>query len=170
MTPTRRLLPCLLAVASLAGVAQAQSRRAPTVDDMLDLARLSPPRMSPDGRRVLYERTDIRKWSDNKRVGSIWMLDTASKETWRFLTHEKDSAPAWSPDGSLVAFLSTRDQKDDDKDADGAQLWIIRADGGEPRKLSTAQGWHRAVRLEPGRGADLLPRPRPAVGRRKGRA
>lgn len=41
---------------------------------------------------------------------------------------EGDHSPAWSPDGSRVAFLNYRDGRD--------QLFVMRADGSDVRKLS----------------------------------
>src|SRR5262245_26565312 len=55
--------------------AQAQTRRAMTVDDVLDMVQVSAPRISPDGRRVLYTVSELGKWKDNKRVTSTWMVN-----------------------------------------------------------------------------------------------
>jgi len=52
---------CLL-IASLSLDALAQSKRAMTVDDVIDLAQVSSPRLSPDGRRVLYTVSELGKW------------------------------------------------------------------------------------------------------------
>src|SRR3954452_18888985 len=97
---------CALCIPSLA---DAQTRRPMTVDDALDLVQVSAPRISPDGRRVLYTVSELGKWKENKRVTSIWMADADGSNARRFLAHEKDRVPAWSPDGRMVAFLSTRD-------------------------------------------------------------
>ena len=44
----------------LAG-AFAQTRRAMTIDDVIDLVQVSAPRISPDGRRVLYTVSELGK-------------------------------------------------------------------------------------------------------------
>ena len=67
----------LLVSASVTWPAEAQSRRAMTVDDVLDLVQVSAPRISPDGRRVVYTLSELAKWKDNKRVTSIWIADAA---------------------------------------------------------------------------------------------
>ena len=95
-----------LVLASLSST-RAQSRRAMTIDDLLNLVQVSAPRISPDGRRVIYTMSELGKWKDNKRVTSIWIADADGSSARRFLGHEKDRNPAWSPDGKSVAFLST---------------------------------------------------------------
>ena len=101
---------CLLALASLLFAWSvtsmlAQSKRAMTVDDVIDLVQVSQPRISPDGRRVLYTVSELGKWKDNKRVTSIWIVDADGSNARRFLGNEKDRSAAWSPDGRTVAFL-----------------------------------------------------------------
>jgi dipeptidyl aminopeptidase/acylaminoacyl peptidase len=122
-----------------APVLSAQPRRAMTVDDVIDMAQLSAPRISPDGRRVIYTVSELGKWKDNKRVISIWIADADGSNARRFLANEKDRAAAWSPDGRFVAFLSTRDASGAPKEGDAdaaAQIWVIPVDGGEASKLT----------------------------------
>jgi dipeptidyl aminopeptidase/acylaminoacyl peptidase len=127
--------------------AVAQTRRPMTIDDVLNLAQVSAPRISPDGRRVLYTLSELGKWKDNKRVTSIWIADADGSTARRFLGHEKDRNPAWAPDGKSVAFLSTRDASggaesgSSDSGADAAaQLYLIPVDGGEATKLTDHKG------------------------------
>ena len=47
-----------------------------------------------------------------------------------------DSDPAWAPDSKTIAFFSTTGEKDDQ-----CQLWTADADGSNPRKLTTLQGY-----------------------------
>jgi len=117
----------------------AQTRRAMTLDDVLDLVQVSAPRISPDGSRVLFTRSEIKEWKDNKRVATIWIANTDGSNQYQFLGSDKDETPQWSPDGRLVAFLSRRDKPESDRDA-FAQLWVIRATGGEATKLTDHEG------------------------------
>lgn len=49
-----------------------------------------------------------------------------------------DADPAWSPDGSLIAFTSARH---DDRDYDNAvDVWVVSPDGGEPRRVTDTAG------------------------------
>jgi dipeptidyl aminopeptidase/acylaminoacyl peptidase len=132
--------PVLVLLATIAVPLAQSPRRAMTVDDVIDLVQVSAPRISPDGRRVLYTVSELGKWKDNKRITSIWIADADGAQSRRFLANEKDRAPAWSPDGRSVAFLSTRDAAAGAKDGEAAdaaaQIWIIPVDGGEASKLT----------------------------------
>jgi dipeptidyl aminopeptidase/acylaminoacyl peptidase len=117
----------------------AQTRRAMTLDDAIDLVQLSNPRISPDGSRVLFTRSEIKQWKDNKRVATIWIANADGSNQYQFLSSDKDKAPQWSPDGRRVAFLSTRDTTEKDEE-DLPQVWVIPAGGGEAEKLTDHKG------------------------------
>lgn len=65
-------------------------------------------------------------------------------------------SPAWSPDGARIAFLSNR--------AEGWDLYVVNADGGEPRRLTSGAtaddpAWHpdgRAIAVERRGGIELV--------------
>lgn len=124
-------------------VREAAATRSPTVDDILDLVGVSDARISPDGGTILYTRRELN-WDDNRYDETVWAIEVGTDEHYRFLGRRSDEGVEWSPDGSWVAFRSSRpgDDEDDggggqDGDGDGpAQLWIIRADGGEAVQLT----------------------------------
>jgi dipeptidyl aminopeptidase/acylaminoacyl peptidase len=134
-----------LLLAPHSGVALAQAKRPMTVDDVIDLVQVSAPRISPDGRRVLYTVSELGKWKDNKRVTSIWIADADGSNARRFLAHEKDRSAAWAPDSRSIAFLSSRDAAAGARDGEGggndaAQVYVIPVDGGEASKLTDHKG------------------------------
>ena len=131
-----------------ASFAQAQTRRAMTLDDVLDFVQVSNPRISPDGSRVLFTRAEIKEWKDNKRVSTVWIAGADGSNQYQFLGSDNDRNPQWSPDGTQVAFLSTRDKSESDKDA-GPQIWIIRAAGGEATKLTDHKGTIKSFEWAP---------------------
>lgn len=110
---------------SLTGFTQ---QKAITVDDVLDIVGASNPEISPDGKWIVYSRSDL-KWKDNKRESSLWMVSTDGAENFRLTSQDNDNSPAWSPDSKLVGFLRGSGEA-------GRQLWLIRAAGGEGWKLS----------------------------------
>lgn len=117
----------------------AQTKRAMTLDEVLDLVQVSAPRIAPDGSRVLFTRSEIKEWKENKRVATIWISNADGSNQYQFLSSDKDRSPQWSPDGTHVAFLSTRDKPESDKET-GPQIWIISAAGGEASKLTDHKG------------------------------
>jgi dipeptidyl aminopeptidase/acylaminoacyl peptidase len=131
----------------VATAASAQNRRAPTIDDLLNLVQVSGAEISPDGKQVIYTRSELKKWSDNKRVSSIWIANSDGTDHRQLLTSDKDRSPVWSPDGRYVAFLSTRDQAENNRDAPGAQIWLLRTSGlGEATKLSEQKTAVRSIK------------------------
>ncbi|GMV07003.1 MAG: peptidase S9 [Gemmatimonadota bacterium] len=125
-----RVLVGFAALAPLAAAAQQPM----TARDLWSLARVGSPALSPDGRTVLYTVTayDLETWRSRTQ---IWSVPVAGGEARPFITSEQgsNSAPAWSPDGRQIVFVSTRG-------GDGPQLWIIPVDGGEARQLTREEG------------------------------
>jgi dipeptidyl aminopeptidase/acylaminoacyl peptidase len=106
-------------------------------EDVYDLANAGDPRISPDGSRVAYVVTTIDRDASEYR-SAIWVapLD-GSAEPVQFTTGAKrDTSPRWSPDGRWLAFTSNRSTGDGDDKKTPAHLYVMPANGGEPRKLT----------------------------------
>ncbi len=66
--------------------------------------------ISPDGKRVAFERADPQNFSNR----NIWIYDIARGVTTRFTFDSGwDANPVWSPDGSRIAFGGLRTGKFD---------------------------------------------------------
>jgi Tol biopolymer transport system component len=60
--------------------------------------------ISPDGKRVAFERAD-----PDTQNRDIWLLELASGKTTRFTSDPAwEAFPTWSPDGSRIIFTSNR--------------------------------------------------------------
>jgi dipeptidyl aminopeptidase/acylaminoacyl peptidase len=66
----------------------------------------------------------------------IGVFDIATK-TAKMITNGNtdDASPSWSPDGKYIAFLSKRGHADPDRTSN-EDLWIVDAQGSEPRQLT----------------------------------
>ena len=111
-----------------------------TFEDILQMTRVSDAAISPDGASVLYV---TRQWAspagapDKKEQRSqIWKVSAAGGAA-RPLTFDEQgaTAPAWSPDGRYISFISARGPGADAR----PQVWVMRADGGEAEKLTSAK-------------------------------
>ena len=110
-------------------------RRKPLDSEALwQLERVGSVSLSPDGNTAVCAVTAY-SMDDNKGRTSLWLLPTGSCSPRRLTTAgEKDGQPAWSPDGSRIAFLSRREQEGS-KDSQ-RQLYVISAAGGEAERKS----------------------------------
>ncbi len=109
----------------------AQTRRAITVDDLLALHRVSDPQISPDGARVVYTVATPDRQA-NRLVRNLWIVPIAGGTPRQLTFTGRDGNARWSPDGSRLAFLSSRDS--------GQQIYLLNLTGGEPTKLTTLDG------------------------------
>ena len=112
----------------LAAAAQA-GKRPITAQDLWAVKRVGAPALSPDGKRAVVS---VQEWSieKNKPNAALWLVDVASGETRRLTAGTgSDGAPAWSPDGSRLAFVSKRGEDE------AAALYVIPLAGGEAEKL-----------------------------------
>ncbi len=89
------------------------------------------PRVSPDGKRVVYTISDAVMTADKSEfVTQIWMATTDGKENYQITFGDKSSTnPKWSPDGSSIAFTSNR--KDNKNN-----LYVLRISGGEAEQIT----------------------------------
>jgi dipeptidyl aminopeptidase/acylaminoacyl peptidase len=124
-----------------------------------DLLRFAIPTdlaLAPDCTRLAYAVTTQDADKDERR-SAIWLLDLAQPDApARQLTRgtHRDRSPQWSPDGAWLAFVSDR--------ADGAQIWLLPADGGEPVRLTRMRHGASQPRWSPdGRALLFLAEVRP---------
>jgi dipeptidyl aminopeptidase/acylaminoacyl peptidase len=98
------------------------------LDDVLRLRFVAAADLSPDGRRVVYAVTGTDVEAEKDRV-ALHLLDVETGACRQLTAGTgSDGSPAWSPDGSLIAFVSDR--------AGATQLFVIPPDGGEARQLT----------------------------------
>ena len=123
-----------------------------TLADLAKIVRLSDPQISPDGAKIaiLVSTPDLKT---DKPKTELDLVDSASGAR-RVLSKEREdiSNLRWSPDGTALAFLAkapksakeddSGEQGDDSSDEEGggeAQIYLMRMDGGDAQKLTSAK-------------------------------
>ena len=129
------VLVAVVASFSCAGEGQTAAK-APTIDQSLEMYSVGSPKISPDGKRVVYEQTRTN-WEANAFETDLWIADVATGERHQLTTTGHSCNPAeWSPDGKWIAFVSDRPGALPKSPEGKRQLWIMPADGGEAQQLT----------------------------------
>jgi dipeptidyl aminopeptidase/acylaminoacyl peptidase len=144
MTTRTRFAFGILFFAATSLSAQQPSLRGITSDDYYAYHFAADPRISPDGRRVVYAVSRVDR-ARNRRVPSIWITTTDGSGTPRELIGEawNPGAPRWSPDGRTISFSSNRALTESsvttgrqESAPARSQLWTVPSEGGTPRRLT----------------------------------
>ncbi|UCF06491.1 MAG: S9 family peptidase [bacterium] len=127
------VIALMAAVCIVAGAAvQAAGKKPWTPDELAKLKRVADPQLSPDGRWIAYVVTVI-DFEEDRGNSDIWLIPSEGGKPRRMTTSEKsDNHPRWSPDGTKLALLSSRDGEQ--------QIYLLPVDGGEAKKLTDFPG------------------------------
>ena len=147
--PRRSLIVPLASVALLLPlVLLGQSKRMMTTDDLMRIRGVGGVALSPNGERVLYTvsawehanaRGDTALGDKHDRRSHVWIVPFAGGTPRQLTSSERgESQPQWSPDGSMISFVSARGAAVGE-DGPKPQIWVLNADGGEGWALTSAR-------------------------------
>ena len=142
------------ALAQESAPAESASPRVLSARDTLRINQVAAPRLSPDGEWVLYTVTsrDMED-ADLEAVTHLWRVRVDGSDARQLTRGSKSAtAPAWSPDGSLIAFLAARGEEPEAT----AQVHFLYADGGEAWPVTEHDEAVRAFSFAPDGSALLL--------------
>ncbi|HUF50113.1 MAG TPA: S9 family peptidase [Longimicrobiales bacterium] len=93
-----------------------QAQRPPDrlqLSDYLEWESVSAPRLSPDGRQIVFGRRWVDKLNDRQQT-SLWIMNMdGSRQRALF----EGSSPVWSPDGTRIAYIRQGEPG-------GSQIWV----------------------------------------------
>jgi acylaminoacyl-peptidase len=122
-----RTLILLFAYMIVAATASAQNERF-TAEDVFQLERAVDPQISPDGSQIVYVRSGLDIMTDRSR-SSLWIVNVDGSDHRPLITGPKNySSPRWSPDGSMLAYMSSEDGR--------AQIFLRYMDTGQDARLT----------------------------------
>jgi acylaminoacyl-peptidase len=99
-----------------------------TITDVFHVELTTDPQISPDGKRIVY----VREFSDivtDRRYSNLWIINCDGGDHRPLTTgNYSDTSPRWSPDGTQIAYVSSRDGS--------PQIYRRWMDTGQTAKLS----------------------------------
>src|SRR5438874_4490387 len=91
--------------------------------------------LSPDGAHVAWVQSTAASTSKQTYVRGTSESTPATLVKIPITGERTDSDPAWSPDSKTLAFFSSAGEKEQ------RQLWIVDADGSDPKKITDLKGY-----------------------------
>jgi dipeptidyl aminopeptidase/acylaminoacyl peptidase len=138
------LLAAALCLILFACAAHSQSnRRVMAAADILRVANVGDPQISPDGERVVYTVTTVDRNTNVTTLGTVRIDNSSDTPTSRQRTPSTFPAspllppgwqgtnPRWSPDGKRIAFLALADNR--------YGIWVATIEGSRPRFVAGVQ-------------------------------
>ena len=118
----------------------AAAKRPMTFLDMQKMRQAGAPSPSADGRWLLYT-ISTPDWKEAKKQTDIFLVSIekglASTRQMTFTKDKNEADPRWAKDGSFFVFASNREAPS--SAATQNQLYLMRVDGGEARKITEAK-------------------------------
>jgi dipeptidyl aminopeptidase/acylaminoacyl peptidase len=99
-----------------------------SADQLAMMERVGDPRLSPDGRRVLYS-VRTTDWAANRGAGAAWVIEADGANRRLPASDGGVSSARWSPDGQAIYFLSSR--------GGSSQVWRMDRDGQAATQVTT---------------------------------
>jgi dipeptidyl aminopeptidase/acylaminoacyl peptidase len=109
--------------------------------DVFELEWVSNPQISPDGRRVVYQRNSMDIMTDSD-TGRLWIINADGSGNMPLTGRDvSESGAAWSPDGTRIAFTSSTDN--------GSEIHVYWLANGKTARLTQLDRSPRGLSWSP---------------------
>ena len=122
-------LACVASSMASAALPAANDTHPFGVRDLVAFDRLAEPRVSPNGRQIVFTVSSL-DLEANKRRSDLWVVGTDGAGLRPLLrSDDSESNGTWSPDGRTIYYLSHR--------GGSSQVWKVSLDGGDARSVTS---------------------------------
>jgi dipeptidyl aminopeptidase/acylaminoacyl peptidase len=109
----------------------AEAKRPMKPEDLYRIKNVTDPRVSPDGKWIAFT-VSVPNLKANSFNSDIWIMPVMGGDPLQLTRSPKsDHSPRWSPDGSHIAFISSRDGV--------SNLYLLSLIGGEAQKITDSK-------------------------------
>ena len=123
-----------------AALAPAQQKRPMNFMDVMNMRSVQNTSPSPDGKSVVYT-CNVPDWKEGRSFTDLYLVSVdqgvASSRQMTFTKGKNETSPQWSRDGKFFVFASNREAPS--SAATQNQLYLMRPDGGEARRITDAK-------------------------------
>ncbi|HEV2262312.1 MAG TPA: S9 family peptidase [Candidatus Rubrimentiphilum sp.] len=122
-----------VAILSASIPSQAAAGRLITFEDLRRVVTVRSPRISPDGKQIVYVRSTI-DWNADRNRSELVLVKVDGSSS-RVLTHGRNGVdnPQWAPDGSAIALLASPET------GKPPQLYVMPMNGGDALQITDAK-------------------------------
>ncbi len=100
-----------------------------TLRDIFELEWAADPEISPDGSRIVFERSSFDIMHD-RAVSDLWIVNADGSNLRALLPPDRHAeSPRWSPDGGRLAYVARADDE-------GGEIFVRWMDTGQEAKLT----------------------------------
>ncbi len=127
----KRIIYSCLTILVVCLCLHAETKHPMTPEDLYRIKNVTDARVSPDGKWIAFT-VSVPNLKDNSFNSDIWVMPLTGGDPFQLTRSPmSDHSPRWSPDGSHIVFISSRDGV--------SNIYLMRFKGGEAIKVTDSK-------------------------------